>query len=792
MKNNHKLNLLCIISLVSMALLSGGCALGYEVLYMRALTTLFGDMFYVHAALLSTFLIGIGIGAKCAYRYASWLYLLEIATGTYALALPWLLDGFTNLPIAVEVTVQPLWMVGCTSLFLAIPSLLIGFSIPLFSAYLKRYLISGLAFQRIYIVYNLGAMCSIFAVEFAIVRLLGITRSLALIGSVNIFICVSLLCMRIKLPKERVQEVKVFSSRETIALALGSFSSALFQMFFLKLCYLVFEPHREVFAIAVMVTMFGLFLGAWGAFVIRIRFSTVLLLVPIVIGSIYSAYWPLLKLYQATASWDIGSELFVLIRKLVLSCLFALAPMCLFGAMLPTLMRNERAVARESGNLLFISSLANAAGYLCFVFVAHPFLKSSVVLVVIAIVALTGSGLITMLRWSKSQWVTVITGIVLITILLSNWKERYFYLAQLAQEITTEHEVYVFKSGAESTTLLRAKDYEWVSYNGHPSIFVSHKGVVNSAEITSGVIATLTAPRLKRALVLGFGTGITAGTVSHYFERTDVVEINKAFYKMMPRLRHANMNIENNQHAMLHLGDGRTFLTTKHNEYDLIINSIPAPTYFSASKIYTVEFYEQVAEALRRDGIFCTWLSVFDMSKDGVMTILSALKSQFAYCDLRLLRGSYYMAVCSRERLRSRRFQDLPSKPIIEVTLQRHFPDIELNDYFNDILLSENIFNHFTPNVVHENTDDFPVLEFMLSQKYHTRTMGNDPFVQQQVLFNINPLHGLELKDISRKVERASVYYRLGSKFFDTNFVPLLIKEPEVKEAWDEWYAGQR
>jgi hypothetical protein len=53
---------------MALAFLSGCCALAYEILYMRALTTVLGDMLYVHAALLSTFLVGIGIGAKLAWH----------------------------------------------------------------------------------------------------------------------------------------------------------------------------------------------------------------------------------------------------------------------------------------------------------------------------------------------------------------------------------------------------------------------------------------------------------------------------------------------------------------------------------------------------------------------------------------------------------------------------------------------------------------------------------------------------------------------------------------------------
>ena len=67
---------------------SGCCALAYEILYMRALTTVLGDMLYVHAALLSTFLVGIGLGALLAHRFLPWLWLMECLTGVYALVLP--------------------------------------------------------------------------------------------------------------------------------------------------------------------------------------------------------------------------------------------------------------------------------------------------------------------------------------------------------------------------------------------------------------------------------------------------------------------------------------------------------------------------------------------------------------------------------------------------------------------------------------------------------------------------------------------------------------------------------
>ena len=106
------------IGLLSLlALLSGCCALAYEVLYVRALTTLLGDMLYVHAALLSTFLVGIGLGAKLAHRCLRWLWAFEILTGLYALALPGVTTWFSEQPVMISITLSASASFTTTSIF---------------------------------------------------------------------------------------------------------------------------------------------------------------------------------------------------------------------------------------------------------------------------------------------------------------------------------------------------------------------------------------------------------------------------------------------------------------------------------------------------------------------------------------------------------------------------------------------------------------------------------------------------------------------------------------------------
>lgn len=800
LSNKSRMNVL-----TTLALLSGCCGLAYEVLYVRALTAILGDMFYVHAALLSTFLLGIGLGAKLAHKWLRWLWAFEISTGLYAIILPSVLKWLSQQIVLSVITSSPTLTILATMAFISIPSLLIGFSIPLYSAYVKTLQRKRLAFQGIYKMYNLGAFLSIIGVEFVLIRCFGIRLSLAIVGAINLFNGIILILMKITPASKPTENPRRFLKRVILALGMASLCSAVFQMFFLKLSYLVFHPHRENFAIGLSITMLGIFFGTWLVSRVSIKFETLLILITVLIAFIYVNYLPLVRLFEATISLARSHGVLIFAHKFIFGCLFALAPMILFGALIPSLMRTEREVAGESGHLLWISSLANAIGYIVYVSIGHPVLTSGALLALIAGIMVLASLLAAGFRWSKIHAALAATGILLAVILISNWKERNFYLAHWVNKLRPEDKVTVFKSGAESATLVNSKrafksgsrasglarenedkDTDiwqdvWISYNGHPSITVQRNGVVNYAEILVGVIPALNASSPDRALVIGLGTGVTAGATSQVFKTTDVVEINNAFYKMMPALSYANLDIQHNASANLYLSDGRAFLVGKNETYDAILNTVSAPTYFSASKIYTVDFYDRVRRALKPDGVFCTWISAADMSEEGMMTILSALRHSFRYCELRLLRAQYYLLTCSNQPIYARRqFSELqPDKHRLTKQLQRGLSILDLDAFFEDIVLTENLFDHFTPDVPRENTDDHPVLEFLVVRDFQLGTMGSDPFGENQALLNIDPLQQDKFVDFERFAHRAATFWMLGSKFFD-DFKPTLMKDPNV------------
>ena len=773
-----------------LAALSGSCGLAYEILYVRALSTLLGDMLYVHAALLSTFLVGIGIGAKLAHRFLRWLAALEILTGLYALALPPLAKWLSLQPVMIPISASANLTIAATIALVAIPSLLVGFSIPLFSAYIKAAQADRLAFQGVYKLYNLGALLSILAVELILIRKFGVRISLAIIGSINLLNGVILIILR-NAPRREAAPVRMEFSRKIIAaLALASLASAVFQMFFLKLTYLVFGPHRENFAIGLSVTMLGIFAGAWLASRTRIRFVTILVLIPVVLGAIYFMYAPIVLLYKTTFPMVRSSEIAIIAHKFLISCIFALGPMILFGATIPALMYSEKQVADESGRLLFVSSLANAIGYLAYVTVGHPLLTSNILLVILAALCLLASLLVVDFRWGPGEKRLVALGVLAIAIMAFRWSDRDLYLARWVGSLPPSADVTTFKSGAENATLVRQEHETWVTYNGFPSINVYRDGVINHAEIICGILPALSAPRIERVMIIGCGTGITSGTAAQIFPSVDVADINNAFYKMLPLLDAPNMDLDGNPAATLHLCDGRTFLIGKTNEYDAIVNSLPAPTYFSAGKLYTLEFYERVRQALKPDGVFCTWIAASDMSTPGIGVYLSALHHSFEYCDLTLLRSGYYMATCSNAPIHRRQFSELSPGPKLIPLLEQALHGFDLDEYFDDMHVSQNIFAHYIPNVPEENTDDHPVLEFLSVRNTQMQTVVTDPFSDNAAMFDIDVTGRPETMTPQRFARRAGAFWKFSPHQFERCFPPIFDKHHDLRAAFWEWKAA--
>jgi hypothetical protein len=199
-----------------------------------------------------------------------------------------------------------------------------------------------------------------------------------------------------------------------------------------------------------------------------------------------------------------------------------------------------------------------------------------------------------------------------------------------------------------------------------------------------------------------------------------------------------------------------------------------------------VEFYERVRQALKPDGVFSTWLSVSEMSEEGLEVVLAALAEVFERCDLRVMRGDYYMATCSSAPLAPRAYSALGAPRGLDSILAAGLTGLDLDRYFEDVRLSENLFATGRPTVTRQNTDDDPVLEYMIVRNKRRGPDWRSVFHEDRERFGVDPTRGLDPSDRERFAHRAEVFRRLATAIYRTDFAPVLRRDTLAAHAHRE------
>jgi predicted membrane-bound spermidine synthase len=142
---------------------------------------------------------------------------------------------------------------------------------------------------------------------------------------------------------------------------------------------------------------------------------------------------------------------------------------------------------------------------------------------------------------------------------------------------------------------------------------------------------------LRRALVICYGVGVTAGAVTDIssLDLIDVVEISKDVVAVSDLIYSPTRHPLRDPRVRVHLDDGRYFLQTSTERYDLITGEPPPPRTPGAVNIYTREYFRLIYDRLAEGGIATYWVPVArpDPGTD-VNTIIRAFCDVFDDCSL--------------------------------------------------------------------------------------------------------------------------------------------------------------
>ncbi len=205
--------------------------------------------------------------------------------------------------------------------------------------------------------------------------------------------------------------------------------------------------------------------------------------------------------------------------------------------------------------------------------------------------------------------------------------------------------------GVESSVAVTSLDGIGFVVNGKVD---GHATLDAGTQVMSGLLGALLHPDPKRALVIGLGTGSTAGWLGAVpsMERVDVVELEPAILRVARDCASVNRAVLDNPEVHVVIGDAREVVLTTRDRYDVIFSEPSNPYRAGIASLFTQDFYEAAERRLAPGGIFLQWLQAYEVDGQTVRTALATLGSVFPEVEAWATEPGDLVLMASREPIR--------------------------------------------------------------------------------------------------------------------------------------------
>ncbi|MBB6459327.1 fused MFS/spermidine synthase [Flammeovirga kamogawensis] len=139
----------------------------------------------------------------------------------------------------------------------------------------------------------------------------------------------------------------------------------------------------------------------------------------------------------------------------------------------------------------------------------------------------------------------------------------------------------------------------------------------------------------KSALVVGLGTGITAGALLKFPELEE-----RAVVELLPEVVEAtnkfvgNYQLAQDENINIFVDDGRHKLMKETRTYDLITLEPPPPTAVGVNNLYSKDFYELCRSRLTTNGMMAQWWPITTQTVAASESLVKAILEVFPYANL--------------------------------------------------------------------------------------------------------------------------------------------------------------
>ena len=690
---------------------SGFCSLVYQVAWFRLARQVFGASTASTSAVVAIFMGGLGLGAallgRRTARAASPLRLyanLETGIAVTAALTPltmglvqWLYIALGGAHALGEIGALTLRLVLAT-VVLGIPTTLMGGTLPVMAHALEvdrdrgRRLVALL-----YGINTLGAVTGALLANFAAIELLGIRKTIWVAALINLLLPLVVRALarhaeaidddRGRTPPQADQPTAVAGRRPALPIpvilalaALVGFVFFLMELVWYRLLGPLLGGTSYTFGLILAMALVGIGTGSVAysfgrrdrrPSVLALAFSLALeglfMIVPFALGDHLAYFAAIVRNLSATGfpglvlSWAIVAAVVVVPAAAVAGYQFPLL-VGLIGA-------GADRVGQHVGRVYAWNTWGSILGSLAGGFGLMPLLGavtlwwSSAALLALAGLALAIVALV------DRRWTALLVGAMgVVTLVLCTaegptafWRQTSIGAGRLAgfsgtvNDLTaaiSEQRRYLLDEieGVESNVALVSSNELALMVNSK-----SDGAAISDAPtmIMSGLIGALLHPDPREILVIGLGTGSSAGWFAgiETAETVEVIELEPAVIAFLSAFGPVNLDAHTSEKIELVAGDGREHVLTSSSAYDLIFSEPSNPYRAGVADLFSRDFYLGVEKRLAPDGIFLQWLQLYEVDAKVLQTALATITSVFPSVETWMVNSGDLLLVASRQPL---------------------------------------------------------------------------------------------------------------------------------------------
>lgn len=761
--------------------LSGAAGLIYQMVWFRQLRLVFGLSTAAHAAVLAVFLGGLGLGGallgRRADRHSRPMYLygtLEILVALTAASTPLLLKlarsfylmtgGEASLGFVGATLVRGL----VTVMVLAAPTVLLGATLP---ALVRSFETDDdLERRRTALAYGintLGGVVGVCLATFILIEQLGEVTTILVAACISA--AVGIAARRLSgaeasagdIAEEEPEPIPTNPSTVNPHLVLAAAAATGFVFFLMELVwYRMLAPilggTTFTFGVILAVALLGIAVGGGlyallagnrGAtpvgFAVTLALEGVAMAAPLALGdrialmAAFSSDFAGLGFGGSVTAWFAITALVVLPAAVVAGYQFPLL-VALLGS-------GREGVGRHVGFAYAFNTAGSIAGALLGGFVLLTWLGAVTcwrlsVVMCLALSLLVVVGLALQKRDGKSvlsasvyvlPLVLIVIGGVLVTAggPTAVWRHAGIGAGRSTVEGRDLNEVRRFLhsqrrqllwevDGRESSVGLEAVDGYAFVLNGKVDGNAVNDG---GTQVMSGLLGALIHPDPRSVLVVGLGTGSTAGWLAEVatVEHVHVIELEPEIEYIAEVCEPVNRAVLENPKVSIAYGDAREALLTTRETFDLIVSEPSNPYRAGIASLFTTDFYRYVSGRLTDDGLFLQWFQGYEVDTKTMAMVLNTLASVFPEVQVWRTLKNDLLLVGSNSTLEidfddlSRRVTEEPFASAMRATWHSSSAEGVLARFVAGSALTRAVRDGGGASI---NTDNRNLLEFMLAK----------------------------------------------------------------------------